>query len=143
MPDDSYITTYVDEMEEYFGEAGVRQVSIVVKDLDFANVAEVAKLDEFFAWIEGQDYTPGAVGGHEGHWYKVREASEASISKIAIVDMRVCAPCAHEQINQSKPTDLHCTLHLHSLRSRRGTRSTWSAKARTFTTTSTRIWLRS
>jgi predicted RND superfamily exporter protein len=70
VPDDSYITVYIDQVARYWSGEGVRPLSLVVRDLDFTDASEVAKLEGLFGWIEEQSYTASKVGTAAGHWYE-------------------------------------------------------------------------
>jgi len=107
VPDDSYITTYVEKVEKYWSGNGIRPVSIVVKYLDFSSEAEVAKLDTFFAWIEDQEYTPGPVGGAGGHWYK-----EYKVRKRGAKRDRASDKCSASKtlLKQAAPRELLSSL---------------------------------
>jgi len=70
VPDDSYITVYMEQVSTYWKGEGIRPLSIVVRDLDYTSLEEVGEMTEYFDWVETLPYTASDVGGSTGGWYK-------------------------------------------------------------------------
>ena len=69
VPDDSYVVDLVETSDKYWGGDAFRVMSLVFVGNHYVDAGKVAKMEEYFEWIEGRSYVKGNVGMIDGHWY--------------------------------------------------------------------------
>jgi len=70
VPDDSYIAELVETSREHWHGNSYRGMQIVMVGDFYDDEAKVAKMREYFEWLEGRAFIEGSVGMSEGTWYQ-------------------------------------------------------------------------
>ena len=70
LPLDSYITDQILTIQKFWGDGMTRYIDHVFVEFDYSDETEINKMEQYFTWIEQQDYTLGEVGGIGGGWYQ-------------------------------------------------------------------------